>query len=151
MYTTTRLSEMQNNQKKRCMFRLSSNRREATKYMEQMNHRRATRNLKLTMGMLLGTMHAAIQMSCATITAVTGCVSTSRDTTLRSSASFNRNRSMMPTMSGSVGSATPMPPRSNCSRLMESGVAKTMKSRSRSTEATMAHTTTSAMGTRFSQ
>ncbi|MBK9759831.1 MAG: hypothetical protein IPO90_07625 [Flavobacteriales bacterium] len=44
-----------------------------------------------------------------------------------SNPNFSKNSSMSATMSGSVGKLTPTPPRSNCSRLIDSGVAKTMK------------------------
>ncbi|MBL0128062.1 MAG: hypothetical protein IPP83_11535 [Flavobacteriales bacterium] len=58
---------------------------------------------------------------------------------------------MSPTRIGSVGSATPIPPRESSSRLMDSGVANAMKSRSRCGVATIAQITNSTAGSTLNQ
>jgi hypothetical protein len=138
-------------QKKWCMLRGRSNRRVARKYIEITNHSRAVTYFTEISGISLGMMQTSIQISWAESTMVIGCRQTRGSSTSRSRASFTRKSSMMPTISGSVGRATPMPPRSSCSRLIESGVQKTMKSRSRSSAVTIAHTISSTAGSRFSQ
>ena len=116
-----------------------------------MNQSRAAKYFTLTIGMLLVMMHTAIHSNCKPITTVTGCRQTRASMTCFSNPNFNKNSSMSATMSGSVGKLMPMPPRSNCSRLIESGVAKTMKSSNRSAAATSAQATSATTGSSTSQ
>ncbi len=115
------------------------------------NHSRASMYFTETMGMVLGRMHTAIQISCAMITQVMGCRQMRGSMMLRSNPSLIRKSRVRPTMIGSVGSETPMPPRSSSSKLMESGVAKARKISKRSTAANMAQTTMATTGKRLNQ
>ncbi|MBK7287611.1 MAG: hypothetical protein IPI95_11180 [Flavobacteriales bacterium] len=133
------------------MLRGSRNRRVAMKYMVHTNQSRAVRYLSETIGMLLGSTQMAIQISCAIMTMVTGCRQTLGSNVPFSKVNLNRKSSISTTIKGSVGSATPMPPRSSSSRLMDSGVAKTMKSRTLSAAVTTAQPAKSTAGSRFSQ